>query len=80
MAEAIKKIAGDANFTNNPSRTLKTVMDTINGLGSTYYKRLIQSRKQRMQHAQTQQHAQQRQIVLQTLQMLRIACVKLATL
>lgn len=39
MAEAIKKIAGDANFTNNPSRTLKTVMDTINGLGSTYYKR-----------------------------------------
>lgn len=39
MAEAIKKIAGDANFTNNPSRTLKTVMDTINGLGSTYYKK-----------------------------------------
>lgn len=40
MAEAIKKIAGDANFTNNPSRTLKTVMDTINGLGSTYYKKI----------------------------------------
>lgn len=39
MAEAIKKIAGDTNFTNNPSRTLKTVMDTINGLGSTYYKK-----------------------------------------
>lgn len=39
MAEAIKKIAGDANFTNNPSRTLKTVMDTINGLGSAYYKK-----------------------------------------
>ena len=39
MAEAIKKIAGDASFTNNPSRTLKTVMDTINGLGSTYYKK-----------------------------------------
>lgn len=39
MAEAIKKIAGDANFTNNPSRTLKTVMDTINGLGNAYYKK-----------------------------------------
>lgn len=39
MAEAIKKIAGDTNFTNNPSRTLKTVMDTINGLGSAYYRK-----------------------------------------
>ena len=39
MAEAIKNIAGDANFTNNPSRTLKTVVDTVNGLGSTYYKK-----------------------------------------
>lgn len=39
MAEAIKKIAGDENFTNNPIRTLKTVTDTINGLGETYYKK-----------------------------------------
>lgn len=39
MAEAIKKIAGDANFTNNPSRTLKTITDTVNGLNSAYYRR-----------------------------------------
>lgn len=39
MAEAIKKIAGDANFTNNPSRTLKTITDTVNGLSSVYYKK-----------------------------------------
>lgn len=39
MAEAIKKIAGDANFTNNPSRTLKTITDTVNGLSSAYYRR-----------------------------------------
>lgn len=39
MAEAIKKIAGDANFTNNPSRTLKTITDTVNGLSSTYYRK-----------------------------------------
>ena len=39
MAEAIKKIAGDENFTNNPTRTLKTITDTINGLGETYYKK-----------------------------------------
>lgn len=39
MAEAIKKIAGDANFTNNPSRTLKTITDTINGLSSVYYRK-----------------------------------------
>ena len=29
MAEAIKKIAGDEKFTNNPTRTLKTITDTI---------------------------------------------------
>lgn len=39
MAEAIKKIAGDASFTNNPSRTLKTITDTVNGLSSVYYKK-----------------------------------------
>lgn len=39
MAEAIKKIAGDANFTNNPSRTLKTITDTVNGLSNVYYKK-----------------------------------------
>lgn len=39
MAEAIKKIAGDASFTNNPSRTLKTITDTVNGLSSTYYRK-----------------------------------------
>lgn len=39
MAEAIKKIAGDANFTNNPSRTLKTITDTVNGLNSAYYRK-----------------------------------------
>ncbi|MDU5269351.1 MAG: hypothetical protein E6165_06995, partial [Varibaculum cambriense] len=39
MAEAIKKIAGDENFTNNPTRTLKAITDTINGLGETYYKK-----------------------------------------
>ena len=39
MAEAIKKIAGDASFTNNPSRTLKTITDTVNGLNSAYYRR-----------------------------------------
>lgn len=39
MAEAIKKIAGDTNFTNNPSRTLKTITDTVNGLSSVYYKK-----------------------------------------
>ena len=39
MAEAIKKIAGDANFTNNPSRTLKTITDTVNGLSSEYYRK-----------------------------------------
>ena len=39
MAEAIKKIAGDTNFTNNPSRTLKTITDTVNGLSSVYYQK-----------------------------------------
>lgn len=39
MAEAIKKIAGDENFTNNPTRTLKTITDTVNGLSSTYYRK-----------------------------------------
>lgn len=39
MAEAIKKIAGDANFTNNPSRTLKTITDTVNSLSSVYYRK-----------------------------------------
>lgn len=39
MAEAIKKIAGDASFTNNPSRTLKTITDTVNGLNSAYYRK-----------------------------------------
>lgn len=39
MAEAIKKIAGDANFTNNPSRTLKALSDTVNGLSSVYYRK-----------------------------------------
>ena len=39
MAEAIKKIAGDENFTNNPTRTLKAITNTINGLGETYYKK-----------------------------------------
>ena len=39
MAEAIKKIAGDENFTNNPTRTLKTITDTVNGLSSVYYKK-----------------------------------------
>lgn len=39
MAEAIKKMAGDEKFTSNPTRTLKTITDTINGLGETYYKK-----------------------------------------
>ena len=39
MAEAIKKIAGDASFTNNPSRTLKALSDTVNGLSSVYYRK-----------------------------------------
>lgn len=39
MAEAIKKIAGDANFTNNPSRTLKALSDTVNDLSSVYYRK-----------------------------------------
>lgn len=39
MAEAIKKIAGDASFTNNPSRTLKTITDTVNGLSNAYYRK-----------------------------------------
>lgn len=39
MAEAIKKIAGDENFTNNPTRTLKAITDTVNGLSSTYYRK-----------------------------------------
>lgn len=39
MAEAIKKIAGDASFTNNPSRTLKTITDAVNGLSSAYYRK-----------------------------------------
>lgn len=39
MAEAIKKIAGDASFTNNPSRTLKALSDAVNGLSSVYYRR-----------------------------------------
>lgn len=39
MAEAIKKIAGDANFTNNPSRTLTAITDTVNGLGNVYYRK-----------------------------------------
>lgn len=37
MAEAIKKIAGDANFTNNPSRTLTAIANTVNDLSSVYY-------------------------------------------
>lgn len=39
MAEAIKKIAGDASFTNNPSRTLKALSDTVNDLSSVYYRK-----------------------------------------
>lgn len=39
MAEAIKKIAGDTNFTNNPSRTLKALSDTVNDLSSVYYRK-----------------------------------------
>lgn len=39
MAEAIKKIAGDANFTNNPSRTLTAIADTVNGLSNVYYRK-----------------------------------------
>ena len=39
MAEAIKKIAGDANFTNNPSRTLTAITDTVNGLNKVYYRK-----------------------------------------
>lgn len=39
MAEAIKKIAGDDSFTNNPSRTLKALTDTVNGLSSVYYRK-----------------------------------------
>lgn len=39
MAEAIKKIAGDTSFTNNPSRTLKALSDTVNGLSSVYYRK-----------------------------------------
>lgn len=39
MAEAIKKIAGDDSFTDNPSRTLKTITETVNGLSSVYYRK-----------------------------------------
>ena len=39
MAEAIKKIAGDTTFTNNPSRTLKALSDTVNDLSSVYYRK-----------------------------------------
>lgn len=39
MAEAIKKIAGDANFTNNPSRTLTAIANTVNGLSDVYYRK-----------------------------------------
>lgn len=39
MAEAIKKIAGDDSFTNNPSRTLKALTDTVNNLSSVYYRK-----------------------------------------
>lgn len=39
MAEAIKKIAGDANFTNNPSRTLTAIANTVNDLSSVYYRK-----------------------------------------
>ena len=39
MAEAIKKIAGDTDFTNNPSRTLKALSDTVNGLSGVYYRK-----------------------------------------
>ena len=39
MAEAIKKIAGDANFTNNPSHTLTAITDTVNGLNNVYYRK-----------------------------------------
>ena len=39
MAEAIKKIAGDANFTNNPSRTLTAIANTVNGLSNVYYRK-----------------------------------------
>lgn len=39
MAEAIKKIAGDTTFTNNPSHTLKALSDTVNGLSSVYYRK-----------------------------------------
>ena len=39
MAEAIKKIAGDTNFTNNPSRTLAAISDTVNGLSNVYYRK-----------------------------------------
>lgn len=39
MAEAIKKIAGDTNFTNNPSRTLKALSDTVKDLSSVYYRK-----------------------------------------
>nr|DAE01248.1 MAG TPA: Intron-binding protein aquarius N-terminus [Podoviridae sp. ct3rL24] len=39
MAEAIKKIAGDTNFTNNPSRTLKALSDTVDDLSSVYYRK-----------------------------------------
>lgn len=39
MAEAIKKIAGDANFTNNPSRTLTAIANTVNGLSGVYYRK-----------------------------------------
>lgn len=39
MAEAIKKIAGDANFTNNPSRTLTAISNTVNDLSDVYYRK-----------------------------------------
>lgn len=39
MAEAIKKIAGDTNFTNNPSRTLTAISNTVNGLSDVYYRK-----------------------------------------
>lgn len=39
MADAIKAIAGDEHLTSTPATTLKSVMQVINGLGNTYYKR-----------------------------------------
>lgn len=39
MADAIKAIAGDQHLTSSPATTLKSVMQVINSLGNTYYKR-----------------------------------------